>query len=158
EKWSTRMAHGVQTYYNTPEVLTHYKEYEALDPVESLLLARFRDELQDQPLLDVGIGGGRTTPYLLQISKSYIGVDFSAGMVGSAREKFPEANLQVCDASDLSRFGNGQFAAVFFLGAGLDDVPVAGRPRVLKEVNRVLRSRGAFLLAAHNFDAHDLRF
>jgi SAM-dependent methyltransferase len=149
--------HSLQAYYNDPEVLRHYKDYGKLEAAEAVLLSRVKDELKDQPILDIGMGGGRTTPYLRQISNSYIGIDFSEGMIRSARQKFSDANLLVRDAKDLSIFHDGQFAAVFFLGAGLDDVSAKDRLRILKEIHRVLRSRGIFILAGHNLEAHDMR-
>src|SRR5437773_8940560 len=96
-----------QTYYNDPAVLAHYKNSGGLYPAETVLLSQVKEELKDQPILDVGIGGGRTTPYLREISKSYTGIDFSEGMIQSARQKFPDVSLFVCDARDLSIFHDG---------------------------------------------------
>lgn len=146
---------AVEIYYKDPKVVKFFTNLSALKPVETALLSRFRDELQDQPVLDIGIGGGRTTAPLLEITRSYIGIDFSKEMILAARQKFPGADLLVCDARDLSMFKDGQFAAVFFWGGGLDDI-VADRSRVLKEINRVLGS-GIFMLATHNFDANNMR-
>jgi ubiquinone/menaquinone biosynthesis C-methylase UbiE len=145
----------VEVFYKNPNVVNFHKNLLALKPVETALLSRFRDELQDQPILDIGIGGGRTTAPLLQITRSYVGIDFSKEMILAARQKFPGADLMVCDARDLSMFKDGHFAAVFFWGGGLDDM-VADRSQVLKEINRVLGS-GIFMLMTHNFDASNMR-
>jgi SAM-dependent methyltransferase len=146
---------AVEIYYKDPNVVKFFKNLSTLEPVETALLSRFRDELQDRPILDIGIGGGRTTAALLQITRSYVGIDFSKEMILAAGQKFPGADLSVCDARDLSMFKDGHFAAVFFWGGGLDDM-VADRSRVLKEINRVLRS-GIFMLMTHNFDANNMR-
>ena len=140
-------------YYNDPKVVRFYKDHGRLGPVEAALLARVKEEVQGQPILDIGIGGGRTTPYLLQISQAYTGIDFSESMIQTGREKFPGVDLLTCDARDLSRFRNGQFAAVFFFGVGIDDMTGADRLLVLKEIHRVLRRHGTFILASHNLDA-----
>ena len=145
----------VEVFYKDPDVVNYYKHLSGLKPVETALLLRFKDELRDQPVLDIGIGGGRTTAPLLEITRSYVGIDFSKEMVLAARQRFPGAELLACDARDLSMFKDGQFAAVFFWGGGLDDI-VADRSRVLKEINRVLRS-GIFMLMTRNFDAKDMR-
>lgn len=143
-----------EAYYNDPKVVGHYKSYGRLEPVEAALLARVKEELQDQPILDIGIGGGRITPYLLQVSKAYTGIDFSEGMIQAARHRFHGVDLRICDARDLSRFQNGQFAGVFFFGAGIDDINWADRLLVLKEINRVLTGHGIFILAGHNLEGH----
>ena len=146
---------NIEAFYKDPSIVNLHKNHSALEPVETTLLSRFRGELQDQPILDIGIGGGRTTAPLLQITRSYVGIDFSKEMILAARQKFPDAELLVCDARDLSMFRDGQFAAVFFWGGGLDDVP-SDRSRVLKEINRVL-GNGIFMLTTHNFDANNMR-
>jgi SAM-dependent methyltransferase len=146
----------VATYYNDPNVAGYWKKQDKLGRVEAVLLARVKEELQDQPILDVGIGGGRTTPYLRQISKIYTGTDFSEAMIQAARQRFPAVDFLTCDARDLSRFQNGQFAAVFFFGPGIDYVSGADRLLVLKEISRVLRARGIFILTSHNLEAHFL--
>lgn len=142
------------TYYNDPTVVGFYENDERLNQVEIALLERVKEELQNQPILEIGIGGGRATPYLRQISNVYTGIDYSEAMIQAARRRFPGADIHTCDARDLSRFQDGQFAAVFFLGAGIDDVSWAGRLQVLKEISRVLRNRGIFIFASHNMEAH----
>lgn len=146
-----------QAYYNAPAIITHYKEYATLDAGEATVLSRVKNEIASQPILDIGIGGGRTVPYLHAISKFYIGIDFSEGMIRSARERFPDINIFVGDARDLSMFSSSQFAAVFFLGAGIDDISATDRLLVLHEINRILRSRGLLILATHNCDAHYIK-
>jgi SAM-dependent methyltransferase len=147
---------SIEAFYKQPNIVDFHRNLSALAPVEAALLSRFRDELQDQPILDIGIGGGRTTAPLLQLTRFYVGIDFSKEMILAAKQKNPGADLLVCDARDLSMFKGGQFAAVFFWGGGLDDVPSDDRSRVLKEINRVLRS-GIFMLMTHNFDANNIR-
>jgi SAM-dependent methyltransferase len=142
-----------QAYYNDPQVIGHYVHPGGLYPAEAALLSRMKNELQDQSILDIGMGGGRTTAYLQSISQAYTGIDLSEGMIRSARQRFPGANLLVCDARDLSRFQDGHFAAVFFLGAGIDEVNVRDRLQILNEINRVLRRNGVFISAIHNLDA-----
>jgi SAM-dependent methyltransferase len=145
---------NAKLYYNNPAVVGFYTNDDRLNAVEIALLAQVKEELQNQPILEIGIGGGRATPYLRQISKVYTGIDYSEAMIQAARQRFPGVDLSTCDARDLSRFHNGQFAAVFFLGAGIDDIGWAGRLQILKEVSRVLRNGGIFVFASHNLEAH----
>lgn len=145
---------NVVEYYNDPDVVGYYKYRDHYAPAEAALLARLKEELQNQPILEIGIGGGRTTPYLRQISKVYTGIDLSEAMIQAARSRFPGVDFLTCDARDLSRFQNGQFAAVFFFGAGIDNVSGADRLLVVKEISRVLRSRGILILVGHNLELH----
>lgn len=146
-----------QAYYDIPAVIRHYKEYARLEPAEAAILSRVEHELADQPILDIGIGGGRTIPYLRALSKAYIGIDFSEEMVRAARQRFADANIFVADARDLSMFSSNQFAAAFFLGAGIDDINPTDRLLALQSINRVLKNCGLLILTTHNRDVRYLK-
>src|SRR5580765_1477335 len=98
---------GTKAFYENPNIVDFHRNLSALAPIETALLSWFRDELQDQPILDIGIGGGRTTAPLLKLTRSYVGIDFSKEMILAAKQKNPGADLLVCDARDLSMFKDG---------------------------------------------------
>src|SRR5947207_15676097 len=52
-------------------------------------------------VLDIGIGGGRTTGPLSEIFEAYVGVDYSEGMIATAKSLFPNADLRTMDARKL---------------------------------------------------------
>lgn len=116
-------------------------------------LAAFRhiaDEVRDQPILDIGVGAGRTIPILSGLSAQYVAIDYQPRMVARARALYPSANIQVGDGRDLSRFSDASFALVLFSYAGIDAVDRDGRARVLREVHRVLREGGIFWFSTLN--------
>jgi SAM-dependent methyltransferase len=150
------IADAHQRYYDFPDVVKDFKELTTLSPGEAAILAMLQNQLKDQPFLDVGMGAGRTTPYLRELSANYVGIDLSKRMIESARERFPDASLQEGDAAaDLSRFRGGEFAAVFFLGAGIDEAKLGVRIRILHEIHRVLRPGGIVVLCVHNLRAKE---
>lgn len=101
-------------------------------------------------ILDIGVGTGRTTRALLQISEDYIGVDYSARMIENCRRGHPRIRLAVCDARNLSAFDTGAFDLVMFSFNGLDYMDHASRRTALAEIHRVLRPGGFFVFSAHN--------
>ncbi|PYP88407.1 MAG: hypothetical protein DMF61_07390 [Blastocatellia bacterium AA13] len=139
-------------FYETPGVPEMFGSDAGLFPAEEMILTYLKNELRNQPILDIGVGGGRTTPHLLRISGDYVGIDYSEIMIRLCRARMPEVAFEVCDARDLSRFESDRFAAVFFSWNGIDSVSPEDRGRVLREVNRVLRRDGAFVFSAHNLD------
>jgi ubiquinone/menaquinone biosynthesis C-methylase UbiE len=108
------------------------------------------DKFRGQPILDLGVGGGRTTPLLRSISEDYTAIDFAESMVEICRSKYPDVRVSLGDARDLSRFADDSFGLVMFSWNGIDAVDHDGRGQILREVRRVLRPGGAFVYSTHN--------
>src|SRR5580692_8559610 len=53
-----------------------FTAYGNLFEAERIILDKLRPSLKDRKLLDIGIGGGRTTRFLLEISRDYTGIDY----------------------------------------------------------------------------------
>src|ERR1700690_3026531 len=101
---------GNRRVYNVPEVAAHYAALEYLTPCERFLFDRYLTP--QMAILDVGVGGGRTTPYLSRIASRYVGVEYSEEMVRICRKKFPQLKFFVADASDLSELQDASFDVV----------------------------------------------
>jgi ubiquinone/menaquinone biosynthesis C-methylase UbiE len=135
--------------YSVPEVASHYAALNYLTPCEQFL---FRTYIKPGiAILDLGVGGGRTTPYLSRIASRYVGVDYSEAMLHVCAKKFPDLDFRLADASDLSGFEDASFDAIVFSFNGLDYVvPDENRLRCLRECWRVLRTDGVFVFSSHN--------
>src|SRR5579862_5345833 len=121
-----------------PDVVGGYARKAELSPPELAMLAAVRDEVAGQPILDLGVGGGRMVPALRDLSQDYVGIDYSREMVTAARRRFPGVRIEYGDARDLSAFHDGTFRLVVFSCNGLGMVGHDDRQRVLDEVHRVL--------------------
>jgi SAM-dependent methyltransferase len=135
--------------YNAPEVVAHYTALDYLTPCEQVVFQTFlRDGMA---VLDLGVGGGRTTPYLSSIARCYVGVDYAEEMVASCRQKFPGLQFQTANAADLSSFSDASFDAVVMAFNGMDYViPDESRFRCLREIRRVLTAKGVLIFSSHN--------
>ena len=131
-------------------VVRDYAAQGELFPPERTLLDLMRDEMQNQPILDLGVGGGRTVEALRALGPGYVGLDNSAAMISICKKRFPDARFELGDARDLSRWPDGYFALVTFSGNGLCMVGHEDRLRVIAEVFRVLRPGGAFAFSTFN--------
>jgi SAM-dependent methyltransferase len=141
-------APNLQTYH-IPEIASHYAALNYLTPCEKLL---FRTYIRPgMSVLDLGVGGGRTTSCLSRIASRYVGVDYSEAMIQACRRKFSDLNFLLADASDLSAFEDASFDAVVFSYNGLDCV-VANekRQRCFRECWRILRRDGVFVFSSRN--------
>ena len=135
--------------YNVPDVASHYAALDYLSPCERFLFDTYIKP--GMAILDLGVGGGRTTPYLSKNASQYVGADYSKEMIRVCREKFPQWKFFVTDASDLSVFADDSFDAIVIAFNGLDYVlPDERRWQCLKECRRVLRAGGIILFSSHN--------
>jgi len=135
--------------YNSPEVAGYYASLDYLTPCEHLL---FSENLQSgMAILDLGVGGGRTTTYLSSLAGRYVGVDYAPEMIAACRKKFPQLDFQVGSAADLSMFAPSSFNAVVMAFNGIDYViPDESRFRALQEIHRVLTPEGVLIFSSHN--------
>jgi SAM-dependent methyltransferase len=149
----TRMTSGTGEYnlerYSSPEVVAHFAGEERLTRCEEALFERYLRP--DSAILDLGVGGGRTTPYLTARASSYVGVDISAAMIAACKAKFPAHRFEVADATDLAAFRDATFDAVVFSFNGIDNIDTdEGRLLCLREIARVLADGGVFIFSSHN--------
>ncbi len=138
--------------WRASETLRMFARLEAFsDAGESVALRHVTEECRGQPILDVGVGAGRTIPLLRRISPDYTAIDYTQEMVEQSRRRFPDARVQLGDARQLD-FDTGRFALVVFSFNGIDAVSHADRRAVLREAHRVLRPGGLYLFSTHNLD------
>jgi len=102
------------------------------------------------PILDLGVGAGRTVPLLRAISTDYVGLDYTPQLVHACQAKYPDVRVLCGDARDLSRFDDASFGLVVFSYNGIDAVNAADRRAILREAHRVLRKDGVLLFSTHN--------
>ncbi|MEJ0002787.1 MAG: class I SAM-dependent methyltransferase [Pararobbsia sp.] len=120
------------------------------DPGEAAAVSWVSEHCAGQPLLDIGIGAGRTVPLLQAVSADYVGVDYTASLLACAHERFPAADLRHMDARDMSTLPSNHFALAMFSYNGIDSVDYEGRARILAEMKRVVRPGGLLLFSSHN--------
>lgn len=135
--------------YNQADVVAEYDRAEELMPPERHILAKYVRDGMD--VLDIGVGGGRTTRFLAPRAGRYLGIDYSAAMVAACRAKFPRLEFVEADATDLSFLPDHSFDFAIFSFNGIDCIPTDdGRIACLKELRRVTRRHGHIVISSHN--------
>ncbi len=137
--------------YRRPEIVNLIRARLGwIDTGERILVNRIADEVRSQPILDIGVGGGRTAWMLRPLSRDYVAVDYSPEMVEACRQQYPGLDVRECDARDLSTFAEGAFALVVFSYNGIDVLDHGDRLKALAEMHRVLRPGGLILYSTGN--------
>jgi SAM-dependent methyltransferase len=134
--------------YNDQSVVNWYNSMTGLTPLEKQVFEMNAHALGH--VLDIGIGGGRTTAYLLDKCDSYTGIDYSKGFAELVGQKYPKADIRHMDARNLEAFADKSFDLVNFSFNGIDYVDLDGRKKILAEIYRVLKPGGIFFFSTHN--------
>ena len=74
--------------YTTSSIVGHYRQLSMLQPAEKAILDLFQDRLPTMKMLDIGIGGGRTTHHFSHLAGEYTGIDYSAEMIADCQQRF----------------------------------------------------------------------
>jgi SAM-dependent methyltransferase len=121
-----------------------------LSIAERAIFQKLSPRLAGKRLLDIGVGGGRTTAFMLDLSRDYTAIDHCEGLVDVVKAKFRLDSVYYCDVCDMRRFADGTFDFALFSFNGLDYVSHEDRLKALGEINRVLADDGLFVFSSHN--------
>lgn len=138
--------------YNSDAVIKWYKHLDAITVVEKKVFETHKDFLTNAKVLDIGIGGGRTTAYLIDKCKSYTGIDYSKGFVDTVKKKYPQGDIRLMDARDLKGIESNSCDLVNFSFNGIDYVGPEDRIKIFSEIHRVLKPNALFFFSTHNKD------
>jgi len=143
--------------YCDRNVVRFYARASQLQPAERTILESLEGRLPGMRMLDLGVGGGRTTVHFAARVARYVALDYSPGMIAAARERFSSGAHEFIlgDARELP-FEDATFDFVLFSHNGIDYVEHDDRLRILQEVRRVVRDEGTFVFSTHNLDREDL--
>ena len=143
--------------YRSKDVVDFYTSDAPLHVPEQVVLDRLSPWLKGRTMLDIGVGGGRTTPFFAPLTARYVGVDYSVPMVEACRSRFgrslPSAVFTWADARNLEEFRDGEFDFVLFSWNGIDHLGPEERVRALTEMRRVCSAGGIVCFSSHNLGA-----
>jgi len=125
-------------------------------PGEQVPFDRVRAQLARRPVLELGVGVGRTIGFTSALTEDYRAIDYVPEMVATCKAAYPELDIQVGDARSLAAMPSQHFGLVTFAWNGIDAVSHDDRQRVLGEVRRVLRRDGMFFFSTLNLDGPDI--
>ena len=139
--------------YNHIRISKDYAGRDYLDKAEIRIIEELKALLPKFNMLDMGVGGGRTTRYFLPLVNSYIGADYAPNMIAECIKKFKSKKIfEVMDVRDMGKFSDNLFDFVLFSYNGIDSFGPEDRETALAEIKRVLRNSGYFSFSTHNIN------
>ena len=119
--------------WDDADIVRRYASKRTLFPFESYLFGKYIPN--GSRILDLGVGAGRTTASLADGAKSYVGIDYSPGMVEACRKARLEPRL---NRFHVSRRSIAQYAARSWLVTPVPNRHVGRIPRGLwqEKMNR----------------------
>jgi len=145
-----------QDGYRLPSVAAVYARESVLLAPEETILRLMLPELRTARMLDLGVGGGRTTLHFATCVREYVGADYSESMIRECQRRFAgypdRLSFVVCDARSLQMFASESFDFILFSFNGIDSVNHSDRLTILKEIRRVGKQGGWFCFSSHNLN------
>jgi len=140
--------------YTISSIVWHYAQLTKLQPAEKTIFNLLQDQLPTMKMLDIGIGGGRTTQHFAPFVEEYTGIDYSVEMITACQQRFATSphtmTLEVGDARCMPQFSDNSFDLILFSFNGIDYVSPSDRIQILQEIHRVGKPGGYFFFSSHN--------
>src|SRR3989344_8353521 len=144
--------------YESSDVSSKYSASTYLHEPEKAILHMLGAKLKKMKMLDIGVGGGRTSYHFLNSAKEYVGIDYSSKMIEACKKRFKNSNnasFILCDAGDMSIFNDNCFDFILVSSNALDYVSNSHRIKAFKEIKRVGKKNGYLLFSSHNLMSID---
>lgn len=137
--------------YTDERIIRSYAGWTECFPAERSIFELYSTQFAGD-VLDIAVGAGRTTGVLLPQARSYVGLDYSAGMIAAAKANFPAADLRCGDMRAVPNdFRGRRFDAILISFNGIDYIPWADRNKLLAQLRGLLRPDGALAFSTHDF-------
>ncbi len=138
--------------YENNDTVDSYAKQKKLQKPELAIFDHLKEFISNAMILDIGVGAGRTSAYLMTSSKKYTGIDYSSSMINYCKKLYPNhQDLFSCgDARSMSQYKNESFDFILFSFNGIDSVPYDDRKLIFSEIFRILKKDGYFSFSSHN--------
>jgi SAM-dependent methyltransferase len=140
--------HNAKIFFK-PKLATYYAN-EPLAAAEAIIFIRHREAYAGKSVLDIAVGSGRTTRFLLPFASSYLGTDISPAMLTLCRESWPTAEIAELDMRDLAKLSPQRFDFILAPCGVFDVLTHELRLKALADCAGLLAPGGLFVFSGHN--------
>jgi len=97
----------------TADYVEYYAHESYIEKAEETIINLLKENLSKMKMLDIGVGGGRTTLHFAHLVNEYVGSDYDENMIYACRKRFPDFDNTVsflpADARSMNIFEDGFF-------------------------------------------------
>ena len=149
-----------QAVYESLNVVNEYVNSNLLQKPEAYIFNKYKNKIANSNFLDIGIGTGRTTEFLIDEVQAYTGIDISSNMIASAKLKYSKINSQLLtvDARAMQLFKDNTYDVILFSFNGIDYVSKKDRELIFNEIKRVSKNDALYIFSTHNLNNLPLLF
>jgi SAM-dependent methyltransferase len=140
--------HNAKIFFR-PKLASWYAG-EPLAAAEAIILIRHREAFAGKSVLDIGVGSGRTTRYLLPFAANYLGIDVSPPMLALCRKNWPAAEIAELDMRDLAKLEPRRFDFILASSGVFDVLTHEVRLQALADCAALLAPLGFLVFSGHN--------
>lgn len=135
--------------------VSNYAEFSSRLYMEVQLLKKALLDYSAQRSLEIGCGYARLTPWIAEYSKEHHAVDAESKLLRDAQMLYPSVQFHKASVRNLP-FPNYYFDLCVSWTV-LQHIPPEELPRAVREVKRVLKANGIFIIAEETQNTTDLK-
>ncbi len=145
--------------YSSGKVVAHYAFQKDLQKPEETIFSLLKASLSTMKMLDIGIGGGRTTTHFAPLVNEYTGIDYAGDMIAFCKKTYSDLNENISfitlDIRSLDTFPDHAFDFILISFNSIDYINEEERAAAFKEIKRILSPSGIFCFSTHNIRSLD---
>ncbi len=144
-----------QKFWQSKKIANFYSTRNYLQKPEDFIKNKLAQNKDLSKMLDIGVGGGRTTRHFGKMFSEYVGIDYSNAMVDLCNNEFKSYSNFSFEFKDVRsyNFENQSFDFVLFSYNGIDYMNDVDRMKTLKNIKNALTPEGIFAFSSHNLNS-----
>ena len=140
--------------WENENVVLHYLSSSKFKNEDKTIFNFIKNNIKNINMIDIGVGGGRTTSFFLDIVDKYIGIDYSRNMIKKCKTRFKDVNFLQMDARNI-KFNDNSFNFVLFSHNAIDYFNQDNRIKILSEMYRICENNGYVCFSSHNLYSYN---
>ncbi len=135
--------------WNNQKIIKWYISRKHIQNGEKKIL-ELVDFLNIKTMLDIGVGGGRTSMYFLNLVESYLGIDIVPDFIDTLQKKYSQKQFKCMNVLDITNLEK-TYDFILFSHNGIDNLlTLEEYTKALDNMYKVCNQNGYVCFSSHN--------